>query len=106
MKALCSRAPLPVGICICMSPDTRRRSESRSLRFNPSESQVDKKWGCCCCKFPNGGLLSLRTRETETMQTGNAGRRRVCKVCLKETGPYVAITKLGVSDTTDERPYG
>lgn len=56
-------------------------------------------------KFPNKGLQTLRARETEDTQTGNAHRLRECKMCLKETGPCVAITKPRVNGTTVERIY-
>lgn len=91
--------------CVYTSMDAGRRTEPRRLRFNPRDSQVDEERRCCCAKFPKGGLQSLRTQETEMMQTGNAHRQRVCKVCLEETGPCVAITKSGVSATTNERSH-
>lgn len=55
--------------------------------------------------FPYGGLQSLTVQDAETMQTGNAHRQWVCKVCLEETDPCVAITKSWVSATTNERSH-
>lgn len=56
-------------------------------------------------EIPSQGLRSLRAQDAETMQTGNAHRQWVCKVCLEETDPCVAITKSGVSATANERSH-
>ena len=76
--------------------------ESSSLRFNPWQSEVES---FSCAEFPNWGLQSLRTQEAEMLQTGNAHRQWVCKVCLGETDPCVAITKSWVSATANERSH-
>lgn len=57
------------------------------------------KWmlsGVLLVQLPNGGLETLRAQEAEKMQTGNAHRQWVCKVCWEETDPCVAITRTRV----------
>lgn len=66
---------------------------------------MDVEWRGSCAEFPNGERQSLRAQEAEMMQTGNTHRQWVCKVCLEETDPCVAITKSWVSATNNERSH-
>lgn len=67
---------------------------------------MDVEWKGSCAEFPSGGLQRFKsTQEAEMMQTGNADRQWVCKVCLEETDPCVAITKSWVSNTTNKRSH-